>query len=54
MAASRKTHARTRRPVPGPITVGLGALRLRSSLSKPWSRRLKRMSPLAILRLRSA
>jgi len=54
MAAYRKNHARARRPGPGPITAGLGTLRPRSSLSKPWSRRLKRMSPMAILRLRSA
>ena len=54
MAASRKVHTRAHRAGPGPKTAGRVALRPRSALSKLWSRRLKRMSPMAILRLRSA
>jgi hypothetical protein len=54
MAAARKNDARARGTGPGPKTAGRVALRPRSALSKLWSRRLKRMSPMAILRLRSA
>jgi len=54
MAASRKIHARGRRAGQGPKTAGRVTLRPQSALSKLWSRRLKRMNPMAILRLRSA